>query len=150
MAATPAIPNFPADAVRAGLRLAMTVGLPVITEEQPTFYFPSTEVLTGDPGDQEGVPFAPTTTVVRTPTAASVQVPCAIEYQDGAGKVISIGVIQPAKVVLTFLDEDYEQVKGFQFVVIGASRFFYRRTEPPKGLVTVGLYKIHCFSEDEG
>lgn len=150
MASIPSIPNFGADAVRAGLRTAMYVGLPPLKEAQPTFFFPSTPVTTGALTDQEGVPFTSGGTVTRTPLKPSVQVPCAVEYVDGDGKLENFGVVAPSKVKLTLLDEDYAQVQGFLFCVIGPNRYYYRRTEAPTGLITIGLYTVHCYSEDEG
>lgn len=148
MAGTSRISGFDATSVRNGLRLAMQVGLPVNTADQPTFFMPQVTVAPTEPLDQEGVPFDPSYRPTRTRT--SVTAPCAIEYQDGSGKLENFGVIAPTKVVLTLLDQDYLKVKGFEYVVISGTRFFYQRTETAKGLVTVGLYKIHCLSEDEG
>lgn len=148
MAGDPRIQGFKADEVRAGLRLAMTVGLPPVTSSQPVFYMPRTETAT-ESVDSEGVPFRADYNPTRSPPVTH-QVPCAIEYRDGEGKLESFGVISPTKVVLTLLDEDYQVIVGFEYVVIGGTRFFYRRTETPLGLVTVGLFKVHCASEDEG
>jgi hypothetical protein len=151
MASSPQIP-FNAATVRAGLRLAMTVGLPPVEADQPTFYFPPTSVtpgVTGEALDEEGVPFAPSTTVVRS-TPAPVQVPCAVEYHDGSGKLENFGVIAASKIVLTLLDEDYDQVEGFLYVVIAGQKYWYRRTENATGLVALGIYTVHCESDDQG
>lgn len=148
MATDPRISGFDADAVRSGLRLAMKVGLPPDAAEQPTFFFPR-EYTTTDATDQEGVPFSPDGRR-NAPPPRSVKVDCAIEYRDGEGKLENFGVIVPARVVLTLLDLDYVRIKGFEYVVIGGGKYYYRRTETPKGLVSVGLYKVHCVSEDEG
>jgi len=128
----------------------MTVGLPVDPEEAPVFFMPQGEVTTDDPADQEGVPFSPTgvRTVVPRPKIQGVK--CSIEYVDGVGKLENFGLISPSRVILTLLDEEYAQVKGFEFVVIGGNRYWYKRTETPKGLVSVGIYRVHCQAEDEG
>jgi hypothetical protein len=147
MAQDPRISGFDADDVRAGLRLAMTVGLPPVEADQPIFYMPATVTATG-PSDQEGVPFSPLDSRTVSPPV-TVQVPCAVEYHDGEGKLENFGVIVPARVVLTLLDEDYQQVKGFEFVGIGGIRYYYRRTENPKGLVSLAVYRVHCVSEDQ-
>lgn len=147
MADDPALAGFDADAVRTGLRLAMTVGMPPGTADQPTFYMPAVET-TADVVDPEGVPFLPSGQRTFAPRI-SHQVPCGVEYQDGPGKLENFGTIVPSKVVLTLLDEDYDVIEGFEFVVISGTRFFYRRTEPQKGLVSVGIWRIHCASEDQ-
>lgn len=141
------IPGFDADAVRAGLRLAMTVGLPPATEDQPTFFMPRTVTNTAL-ADEHSVPFDVTARRTVEPPV-TVRVPCAIEYFDNAGKLENFGVLVPTKVELTLLDEEYAKVKGFEFVVIGGNRFYYQRTETPLGLVSVGVYKIHCTAEDQ-
>lgn len=149
MASSPSIPDFPADDVRAGLRLAMTVGMPSVESDKPTFYMPRALPTATESLDSEGVPFDPDYRPAWTPPVTK-KVTCAIEYVDGQGKMTGFGITAPTKAILTLLDVDYAQVKGFEFVVIGGNRYFYRRTETPKGLVSVGLFKVHCESEDEG
>jgi hypothetical protein len=124
--------------------------MPPLDADQPTFFMPRT-VTTTEPVDGNHVPFNPDVTPVRSPPV-SHKVPCSIEYHDGDGKIESFGAVisKPSKVVLTLLDEDYNTVKGFEFVVISGLRYWYKRTETTKGLVSVGLYKVHCVSEDEG
>jgi hypothetical protein len=141
------LPGFNAGAVRAGLRTAMGVGLPVEVEDRPTFYFPRQAAGAQPAGDAGGTPWEPNARQQLAP-ARHVQVPCATEYVDNAGKIENFGVMVPSKVVLTLLDEDYVQIKGFAFVVIGGNKFFYQRTQPPLGLVSVGVYLVHCTAED--
>jgi hypothetical protein len=150
MAATPQISGFNPDEVRAGLRLAMQVGLPVTPADQPTFYMPATVTTDGSHKvDSGGTPYLPTYRPdVARPTP--IKVPCAVEYVDGEGKILAFGTIVPARVKLTFLDQDYAKVKGFDFVAIGGTKYFYKRDEPPLGLISVGIHIVHCMSEDEG
>lgn len=149
MATDPQIPDFNPDEVRAGLRLAMQVGLPVNAPDQPKFYFPV--VTTGDGAhslDQAGVPFDPAYRPVRS-VPATKQVPCAVEYKDTAGVMSGWGNTVPATIIVSLLDLDYAQVKGFAYVVVGGTKYTYRSTEIPKGLVSVGIYKCHCTTDDE-
>lgn len=150
MATDPQIDGFNADEVRAGLHLAMQVGLPTDVADQPTFVFPAGVLSTGDRRDAEGTPFDFRITKTKAGQDTTFQVPCAIEYSDGDGKIENFGIIVPSKVILTLLDVDYDIVKGFSYCVIGGNRYFYRRTETPLGLVSVGVYRIHCQSDDEG
>lgn len=147
--ANPGISGFDAAAVRAGLRLAMQVGLPIAAADQPTFYMPQTVTTSGPKLDQTGVPFDPTYQPTKT-ARVTHQVPCAIEYHDGTGKIEAFGIVAPSSVRLTLLDQDYTTVQGFEFVVITGQRYFYRRTEPGQGLIDVGVWYVHCQSEDEG
>lgn len=141
------VPGFNADEVRRGLRFAMNVGLPVLAEEQPTFFFPR-EASADSPADQDEVPFGVTGRRTLAPPR-TVRVPCAIEYFDNVGKIENFGVIVPTKLELTLLDQEYVQIKGFQYVVIGGSRYFYSRTQTPMGLVSVGIYIVHVTAEDQ-
>jgi len=150
VASTPQIPNFDAAAVREGLRLAMQVGLPPDTDDQPLFVMPTT--VSGDAVnvlDAAGTPFNPSYRPTRS-VPATVRVPCAIEYFDGAGKIESFGLVAPSHVLLTLLDQDFAQVKGFVYVVIGGNKYWFEREFAPLGLVDVGVHQIKCRSDDEG
>ena len=150
MALTPQIPNFDASAVRAGLRLAMQVGMPVITDDQPTFFKPA--AVTGDGAhilDQGGTPFDPS----YRPTVArpvGIKVPCSMDYKDAAGNLVAMGSVSATGMVLTLLDEDYVKVKGFSYCVVAGVKYNYQRTDKPQGLVSVGIYTVHVLADDEG
>ena len=150
MADSPQIPNFDASAVRAGLRLAMQVGLPVITDDQPTFFMPAT--VTGDGAhvlDQGGTPFDPAYRPTLT-RPAGIKVPCSMDYKDAAGNLVAAGSVSATGMVLGLLDEDYVQVKGFSYCVVAGVKYNYQRTDRPQGLVSVGIYTVHVLADDEG
>lgn len=146
MAATDA--NFDADAFIEGIHFAMSLGLPALEADRPTFHFKPTTTYTV-PVDDDGVPFDPTATptIVSVPT---IKVACAVEYVDAEGKVENWGIIVPAKVKLTFLQQDYALIEGFDWVVIGPNRYFYRKTHPPLAMDSVGVWTIECNAEDQG
>ena len=146
MAGTPA--GFNAQTIREGLLVAMNFGLPPLAADQPTFYFPKAATGVTAPVDDSGVPFDPS--VRPTYTRAKVSVPCAIEYHDAAGKIENFGVIVPTKIRVILMGDEYEQVKGFDYVVIAGQRYFYRTTEPPVGLGSIPMWFIHCEAEDQG
>lgn len=149
MASSAQIP-FDADTVRAGIRLAMQVGLPVASDDQPLFVMPTT--VTGDVDhnlDSQGTPYDSDFRPTRS-TPATHRVPCAIEYFDGAGKIEAFGLVAPSHVLLTLLDTEYDVVKGFAYVVIGGNKYWYERTVPPLGLVDIGVWQVRCRSDDEG
>lgn len=148
MASTPEIANFDASKVRAGLRLAMQVGLPVMADDQPTFFMPT--VVTGDGVhalDQQATPFDPAYRPTRA-QPAGIQVPCGMDYKDAAGNLVAMGTVSATGIVLTLLDEDYVQVKGFAYCVIAGVKYNYQREDIPKGLVSIGIYTIHCLADD--
>lgn len=142
-----AIPGFDADEFRAGIRLAMTVGLPPLEADQPLFVFPR-QVVNTAPADQDGVPFDPDARPVAA-IPVSVRVSCAVEYDDTTGRVENMGVITPSVVKLTLLDEEYAQIRGFEYVVIAGDKYLYRLTEPPVGMDTVAVWTVHCVAEDD-
>jgi hypothetical protein len=150
MASTPEIANFDATKVRAGLRLAMQVGLPVMAGDQPTFFMPTTVTADGAHTlDQRGTPFDPAYRPTRA-QPAGIQVPCGMDYKDAAGNLVAAGSVSATGIVLTLLDEDYAQVKGFAYVVIAGVKYNYQRTDRPQGLVSVGIYTVHVLADDEG
>lgn len=136
-----------ADDFRRSIRSVMTMGLPPDLADQPAFVFPG-DIVNSDPADDEDVPFD---SEARPTVAAPVIVrrPCAIEYVDNAGKMENFGLVVKSKVMLTLLDEDYEAIKGFSYVVIGGDRFIYTKTETPIGLDTVGVWIVHATAEDD-
>lgn len=128
----------------------MAVGLPVIPEDRPTFFMPPSFTTDGShTSDQGGTPFNPTYRPTRD-QSPGIRVPCAVEYQDSGGTMAAAGAISTSELVLTFLDEDYAVVRGFAYVVVGGIRYNYERDEKPTGLVSVGIYTVHCMSDDEG
>src|SRR5687768_4952500 len=110
----------------------MTIGLPPVAADQPTFYMPRTST-TAEEVDEEDVPFSPAVQPTLSPPV-SHKVPCAIEYFDAAGKIENFGVIVPSRIEVTLLDQDYDVVKGFEYVTISGDRYFYKKTEPALGL----------------
>lgn len=139
-------PGFDAAAVIAGLHEAMSFGEPTRASDKATFVsFPAASSAV--PVDDDGVPFDTAQRPVRTPT--SKQVPCAIEFADRADQSETFGFLQATRVKLTLLDPDYQQVKGFSYVVIGGDRYNYRLTEPPVALGSIDVWTVHCIAEDE-
>lgn len=140
------LPGFDAGTFRDAIHLVQEFFTP--TDSRATFYFPDTPA-TGSAVDSENVPFDPSTTVVRTPSKPPVVVPCSVEYQEVAGRLEDFGVVVPSRIVVTLLDADYVAVKGFWYVVINGTRYFYRSTDIPAALGSVEVWSIRCQAEDE-
>lgn len=140
--------DFDAGAFRDGILLAMRMGMPVDTTDQPTFHFPPVRTHTADHGT--GLPFDPAVAFsedVPTPVA----VDCAVAFFSGAGEgeATAMGHLHPSRVEVTLMQEEYDQVVGASSVVIGGDVYRYRFTEPPVGLFDVGVYVMHFTAEDE-
>lgn len=141
-------PDFNAGEFRSAIRLVFDMAAPPIEGERAVFVFPN-GLQYNAAVDGEDVPFDPQATVTRTPGARVTGVPCGIEYFDAQGEQIVFGTVTATKIVITFLDEDYQQAKGCAYVVIGPDRYIYKRTEPPSGLFDVGLYRLHFTAEND-
>lgn len=140
---------FDAAAFRNGIHFAMAMGLPTVVADQPTFYF--AQPRTYDvPVDEEGVPYDPTAQPLPLASGVRpVQVPCAVEYYDAFGEIITFGAVTPSRVVLTLLDTEFPQVEGFTHVEIGQERYVFRHWEVPIGLFDVGVHRVWCLNENE-
>lgn len=150
MALDPRIEGFDASEFREGIWTAMAVGLPPALEDQPAFVKPAPPLQDGHERDTDGVPLNWQNPRQKDGQDTVVQVPCAIEFFDGGGQIVNFGSLAATKIVCTLLDEDYEMVKGFSYVVIGGNKYLYERTEPPIGMVDVAIWRIHCITDDEG
>lgn len=139
--------GFDADVFREGIRFAQEMAAPPLESEQVAFYRP-TQLVYNVPVDDDNVPFDPDATVTRV-TPAPVRVACSVEFQDAAGHATVFGDIAATRVVVTLLDEEYEQVKDATYIVLGGEKWVYSRTRPPSGLFDVGLYSIVFIAEND-
>lgn len=130
----------------AGLRRAMEFGEPTRAEDKATFYrvVVDTDAV---PRDDDAVPFDPAARRDVKPTP--IQVPCAAEVFDVAGKRQTFGDVQPTRAEITLLDDDYQKVVGFSYVVLGGDKYIYSWTEPPAALGSLDVWTIHVDAEDE-
>lgn len=143
-------PGFDAAAVKAGIHKAMGFGEPTRTEDKAWFYFPTSRSTTsGSPSDQDGVPFDPTAVTTPTQAKTRLQVPCAIEFVDAQPSPETFGEFTATRIVITLMDEDYQRIKGFAYVVAGGDKYLYARTEPPVALGTIDFWTVHATAEDE-
>jgi hypothetical protein len=144
-------PGFDANAARQGILNAMGFGEPTRTDDKAWFYFPKGRARTPSNSavDQDGVPFDPDVVVATTDSKARLQVSCAVEYIDIAETVGSFGGARPARIKITLMDPEYQQVKGFSYVVAGGDKYLYDSTEPPVALGTIDIWTVHCTAEDE-
>lgn len=138
---------FNAARFRSAIRSVMTMGTPPVSGDQLRFYWNPTRSATATK-DGEGIPFDPSAPVATT-THAPVSLPCAIEYIDAAGQPTPFGAIAPSKVRVTLLDEDYDQVKDADYVLISGDRYIRHHEPPSYGLFTVGVHQIIYTAENE-
>lgn len=140
-------PSFDEARVLEGLKKAMGFGEPTRDADKVTFYFNERSQATG-PVDEDGVPFDPEERIVNE-RPEGVRADCAVEYVDRADQPQTFGSAAASRVILTLLDPDYQQVKGFAYVVAGGDVYRYRSTEPPSALGTIDVWTVICVAEDE-
>lgn len=144
-------PGFDEASIKAGLYKAMGFGEPTRTEDKAWFYFPVNRASdpTDSPKDQDGVPFDPTVPVATTPRKARVQAACAVEYVDAGESLESFGDIKATRIKITVLDPEYQQIKGFAYVVAGGDKYVRTSVEPPVALGSIDVWTLWCTAEDE-
>lgn len=144
-------PGFDAAAARSGILKAMGFGEPTRADDKATFFFPKSRTSnpTTAAHDQDGVPFDPTVPVATADSKTKVQVACAIEVGDGTETIATYGSDRATRITITLLDDEYQQVKGFAYVVAGGDKYLYDWTEPPVALGTIDVWTVHCTAEDE-
>lgn len=145
MAGTP--PGFNAERVMAGLHKAMEFGEPTRAADKATFVKIAITTPAGSAVDGNGIPFDPTQRPVRTPTRHTVA--CAVDHQGRADTAQNFGSLTSDRVEITLLDPEYQIVKGFDFVVIGGTKYLYSKTLPPEALGSIDVWTVICISEDE-
>ena len=123
------------------------MGAAVQPDEQVKFYPPS-QLVYNTPVDGANLPFDPQATVTST-SIPPIQVDCAVEYFDAEDQPTTFGLIAPARVVITVLDDAYQRIKDCPYIVIHGDRYNYRRTQPPLGLFDVGIYQLHYMAVNE-
>lgn len=138
---------FDATRVSEGLYKAMGFGEPTRVADKATFYFVTTTLPDGTPVDDDRVSFDPDVRAVKK--VASKQVPCAIEFQDRSDRAESFGVVTPSRIQITLLDPEYQQVRNFNYVVVGGDKYVYHSTEPPNALGSIDVWTVWASAEDE-
>lgn len=140
-------PSFNRATVREGLLKAMGFGEPTRDADKVTFHFPR-RAPTAQPTDQDGIPFDP---AVRVDAAEgpALAVTCAVEYLDRNGNVIEAGEVKPSGLRIALLDEEYQQVKAFSYVVAGGDRYARDSIDPPVALGSIDVWIVRVKAEDE-
>lgn len=139
--------GFDRTKILAGLHTAMEFGEPSRTSDKATFYLVTSSTDVDVERDEDEIPFDPG--AIRTTKPVAKVVPCAIEYVDRADQAESFGVFQTSRIKITLLDPDYQQVKGFKYVIVAGDKYMYRLTEPPVALGSIDVWTVHAIAEDE-
>lgn len=142
-------PGFDATRVSDGLYKAIGFGEPTRAADKATFFFVSTTALADPdtPVDDLGTPFDPS--IRRTRVVTSAQVPCVVEFFARGDRTETFGLVETSRIQITLLDPEYQQVKGFAYVVAGGDKYIYHSTQPPNALGSLDVWTLWAVSEDE-
>lgn len=150
-------PSFDAATFRDGILTAMRMGAPPEVSQRATFlfrrgaqrYFRDGEEIPPPRLDQEGKPLDPTIRVESVPAREPLQTDCAVEFESATADEVPVGNFRPAKVVITLLEEEYEQVQDAIEVRLGGDVYVIGYQRPPMGLFQVGVRQFVAFARDE-
>lgn len=141
-------PSFNRAQVRDGLLKAMGFGEPTRTEDKVIFCFPKRAAASGAAGG-DGVPFDPAERLADVGTANKV-VSCAAEFIDRSEESMDGGTeLKPSRLRITLLDEEYQEVKDFSYVVAGGDKYNRDFIEPPVALGSLDVWTLHLRAEDD-
>jgi hypothetical protein len=148
---------FSATDFRAGIELAMGMGLPTATANQPTFRWtlPGNYVASG-PTTPAGTPWN-LTAASAAPAPLSISdlaVNCAVDYMGSTEEGTVAGVENAAQVRLTLLDTDYKLLIAHgggvlpDRVLLGGDVYIFDR-HTQVGLFSVDVYFFYATAEDQ-
>jgi len=147
------IAQIPADQVRDALRRTMVLGLPQVESERPVFYFD--RVVQWDSYDSENNPWDWASAPVSETQKPPVSPVCAYEFFSPLGRqgihTTEVGSFQPTTLVVTMVDNDFDEVKGFSYLTIGpgGQKWYFRYWRPAMSLGPMTVYQIHCAAGDD-
>lgn len=127
---------------RSGIRLAMTMGSPGLTNEKATFRW--NRAQTFGPQDPANRPYhwnqVPLTDTTPDPVVIDN---VAVEYGGSNTTGTAVGTFDPQRVTLTMLDDDYDLIRGADVVEIGGNDYEISTTTVT-GLFDVDVYTINA------
>lgn len=141
--------GFDAGAFREAIRSTMLMGMPEATEERVTFRW--TPNRTYENHDSGGDPWSWDEVPKSEDAPEDVQVPCAVEFSARpAGSVdTAIGQFDVSRAIVTLIDEDFEQIRGADLMVIDGSLYDVQFVGPPIGMFSVTVYQVYGEAQDE-
>lgn len=146
--------DFDADGFRSGIRTAMLLSLPQDQAHWPEFVIETPGVPNSGTADADGVPWD-LTAVAPADAAVRVRPVCLVETSASSATSHPFAQLQPGSAVVTLLDQEYAQVKGFSYVNLWLAgqdtpvRHYYRRVLEQPNLDVVGVWVLECRAQDE-
>jgi hypothetical protein len=150
MAQVPGFGNvFNADQFKAAIRSTMLMGMPEEPSERITFRWTPNRSYTS--ADSAGNPWSWEDVPVSEDAPEDVQVPAAVEFSARpAGSMDTpIGQFDTSRVIVTLLDDDFEQIRGADLIMIDGATYDVMFVGPPVGLFSVTVYSVFGEARDE-
>lgn len=164
--ATPNVPGFPtgfdSQGFRQAIHFAMQMGAPPDQERRvrflkkstvPVQYFKGGTQLFPPPLgtlrlDRDGNPLDPEVEVVETADEA-LYPDCAVEVDRADADELPVGNFRPTKLIVTLLDNEYDQVQGCKELVYNGDRYIYGYEPEANGLFDVGVHTMIFYALNE-
>lgn len=144
--AAPDAAGFSASGFRQGIQLAMLMGMDVATPDGVVFIM--APPVSGSGVDAQGVPWDPAQVGLLPASGQEIFAICALEYSDAPDARTPGADTEPAAVLVTILDEDWEPVSESIAIRLGDRVYQRDRTRPPLGLFSVGIQQIRYRAGD--
>lgn len=129
----------------------MVFGLPQNEVDRPTFHFD--KVVEYERHDREGSPFDYAAAPEAETQKSSVSPVCAFEFFSPLGRqgshATEVGDFTPTTLLVTMLEDEWDEVKGFAHVTVGPSnqKWLFRYYRPSYALGEFTVYQVHCSAE---
>lgn len=140
--AAPDAAGFDAGAFRTGIQFAMQMGL---DPETPTgVVFIMAPVIDPDDTtvDAQGVPWDPAEVGTLPEEGAEISANCAVEFFSASGVNTTGTDVEPARVLVTILDDDWLPVSGCIAIRLGDRVYRRNYKQPTMGLFSVGVHQV--------
>lgn len=111
----------------------MQFAQPNASADLPVFHFAGVTTTTA-PADGRGVPFDPTATATTAEPTPVTGVLCALEFTPGADQDSRLGRLDESPAIITFLDTEYQKIKGCAYMTVGGMRYDFESYDGPYSL----------------
>lgn len=149
--------DFDGEGFRNAIRFAMQMGTNPDPAKSPTFiqkgtgrtYWKDDVELVSTPRlDRDGQPLDPEIEV-RKAADVQINVDCAIEVERADAEELPVGTFRPTKLVVTLLDNQYEEVKDCRELLYNGDSYMFGYEPESNGLFDVGVYTMIFYAKDE-
>lgn len=141
--------GFDASNFRAAIHNVMQMAAPNSVSDQVTFFFDGTSEWAST--DEGGSPWDWGATPVSATPVQSFTVDCAVEFISRTTLAAGTAVADhdTPRAVLTLLDEDWENVEGFDYCTLSGNTYETKYVRPKIALFDVDVIQVEVVAVDE-